>query len=569
MLANQSEDDSIAGNAVSDSNGNSDTAIADDFFIRNDATLENALTGLGDESRDRNLATTVGLHLQLTKIELEELACNWIINNIVSAYPNEATREWLEITMGEGQDNTKVIEGFNEYQKRLKIRERFRWADYLANLYRGAAIVIVAEDGMDFQEPLRKERIRTIKKLEVLDCHKILPVLTGGVDPLEPEFYDLVLDPVRFEYIKEKGYRIHASRVIRFDGIDIPPDAMLRSQPGGWGLSRAELVFDAFRDYESVHRSVAEMANGFNIFKMGVKGLAEAMKTGGAQSEQMLRTRFRTIQQTMSVLNGIVTDADKETADFVTRNFAGIADVMDRFTNRLVGASDLPYTVIFGRGASGLTAQGAGDAEDSVWVKKVEQHQESNYREKFQYLAELIWMAKDSPTKGKIPDGWGFRFRPLAKRTPKAEMEERQLAAQAYSTYVTMGVLLPEEVRQSQFGGSEYSIEIKLDDELWDKKQQEQMGGFGDFGDFGFGGGEEAAAPAEGEPPAPETQVQPGQPAVQQDSLRMDGLDEKLYKQALSQVRKHFKFDSVVSRSLASRIYRKLHFEKYGNWRAS
>jgi hypothetical protein len=30
-----------------------------------------------------------------------------------------------------------------------------------------------------------------------------------------------------------------------------------------------------------------------------------------------------------------------------------------------------------------------------------------------------------------------------------------------------MGSLLPEEVRNSQFGGSEYSFEIKLDDELW------------------------------------------------------------------------------------------------------
>ena len=50
-------------------------------------------------------------------------------------------------------------------------------------------------------------------------------------------------------------------------------------------------------------------------------------------------------------------------------------------------------------------------------------------------------------------------------------------------TYVDLGILLKEEVRQSRFGGSDYSIETELDEDLWKKKQEEEENQFGGFED--------------------------------------------------------------------------------------
>ena len=549
---------------MSETNGNgSSVETRQDSEVRNDGILFNSLTGLGDPTYDRSMQTTVGWAARLDRLQLEELSTHWICNNIVSSYAREATREWLEITLGGDKVDPKIIAAFNDYQKKLDIRGCFEWSDYLSNLYRGAAIVIVCDDGEDYDKPIRRDRIRSIKSLEVLDCHDIMPDLGLGVNPLKPQRYQLAVDPSRYPDLDGVGSYIHASRILRFDGVKIPPKAMERSVPRGWGASRLELAFDAFVDYESTHGSVAEMAQSFNVFKMAVKGLAEKIEQGGSKAEDTLKTRFRAIQMMMSVLRGIVVDADKESADFVTRNFAGIADILDRFANRLVGASDLPYTVLFGRGPGGLAAQGTGDSEDQVWAKKVSQHQEVKYRPLFQELAELIWLAKDGPTKGKIPEDWGFRFHSLEKETEQEKMQVRSLAAQTYNTYQQMGVLLPEEIRQSQFGGSEYSNEITLDDKLWEKKQKEaeeqaqaaQYGGFGDFGGYD----DQAAADQQQVVPEDQQAVAPEE-QVQQDSVKFDAGDPQLYDRALADTQKRYKaIDAPYARSYALKRYKQLY----------
>lgn len=551
---------------MSESNGNgSSIEIRQDSELRADGILFNSLTGLGDPTYDRAMQTTVGWAARLDRLQLEELSTNWVCNNIVSSYPRESTREWLEITLGGDKVDPKIVAAFNDYQKKLDVRGSFEWADYLSNLYRGAAIVIVCDDGEDYDKPIRRDRIRTIKSLEVLDCYDLTPDLGLGANPIKPKRYQLAVDPSRYPELDGVGSYIHSSRILRFDGVKIPPKAMERSVPRGWGASRLELAFDAFVDYESTHGSVAEMAQSFNVFKMAIKDLAAKIEQGGTKAEETLKTRFRAIQMMMSNLRGMVVDADKETVDFVTRNFSGIADVLDRFANRLVGASDLPYTILFGRGPQGLAAQGTGDSEDQVWAKKVSQHQETKYRPLFQELAELIWLAKDGPTKGKIPEDWGFRFHSLEKETEKEKMDVRSLAAQTYNTYQQMGVLLPEEIRQSQFGGSEYSIEITLDDKLWEKKQKEaeqqaqaaQYGGFEDYGGYDDQGGDQQVSPED-------QQAADGE-QVQQDSVKFDAGDPELYDRALVDTQKRYKaIDAPYARNYAIKRYKQLYKDSHG-----
>lgn len=541
--------------------------------IREDGILINALTGMGEEDYDRSVSTTVGTRTFIDKISLEELATNWICRNVIESIPREATRKWLKVSLGGDADN-ETIADYEDYETRLKVREKMYLAQYLANLYRGAAIVVVAEDGQDADQPINFKRLKTIRRLEVLDCHKIIPDLSGfHMDPMDPEYYRLVVDPARYPSLAKMNTRIHHSRVIRFDGVIQPPDVMLRNTPSGWGASKLEAMFDAFVDYESVHRSVAEMAQSFNIFKMAMQGLSDALRAGGEANEKLLRTRFRAMQLMMSTFKGIIVDSNKESVDFISRNFSGIAEVMDRFTTRLVGATGLPYTVLLGRGPQGLASQGAGDSEEATWANKVAQFQEIEFRPRYRRLGLMIWRAQDGPTGGQLPDDWDFKFLSLLEEDRKAELEMRSIAAQTYNTYVQMGSLLPEEVRDSQFGGSEYSIEITLDQDLWSQKQQEQqMGGFGGFGDFGggFGAPEAETGTEEGAPAAPAEAApgqEPAQPPLQQDSWRQDSrfVDRELYQQARQEAIVRFRVPGYHTDSWIRDRYTQLYRAHHGS----
>lgn len=528
----------------------------------------NALTGLGEEGYERAQSTVVGTRCRLHKADLEELATNWICRNIVETMPREATRKWLTISFGKEGDTDEIAD-YEDYETRLKVREKFFYAQYLANLYRGAAIVIVADDGQEASQPLKSKNLRSIRKLEVLDCHKIYPEISSfNADPNDPEYYRLVIDAARYPSLKGMNTLVHHSRVIRFDGVLQPPDVMLQNTPAGWGASWLEVVYEAFVDYESVHRSVAEMAQSFNVFKMAMQGLSNALKAGGEANADLLRTRFRAMQMMMSVFKGIIVDADKESVEFISRNFSGIADVMDRFTNRLVGATGLPYTILFGRGPQGLASTGAGDTEEASWAKKVEQFQEIQFRPRYQRLAKLIWRAQDGPTGGKTPEDWDFQFNPLLEEDRKLEMDVRSIAANTYQTYVTMGALLPEEVRQSQFSGSEYSIEITLDDALWQEKQQEQLGGFGgDFGGFGdpSGSGDFGGFGAEPAPSSP-AEPAPTEPQIQKDSWRADTWgDVELYQRSQQQAGVRFPLGGYHADHWAMNNYLHLYRQKHGS----
>jgi hypothetical protein len=111
-------------------------------------------------------------------------------------------------------------------------------------------------------------------------------------------------------------------------------------------------------------------------------------------------------------------------------------------------------------------------------------------------------------------------------------------------------VLTKEEVRDSLFGGSQFSIDITLDKKEWDKKkaqaEQEALGGYGSYGDFG-GGAEaaptdEAAVPEEEAVAAPEeTTPAPEEAVVQTDSLSQGFADAKLHNQAIAEAKKKFK----------------------------
>ncbi|MDJ0703189.1 MAG: DUF1073 domain-containing protein, partial [Leptolyngbyaceae cyanobacterium MO_188.B28] len=505
--------------------------------LRQDGLLQNLATGMGDPQYDRTLHTQLAPYRYLYKRELEGLYRGWLCRKVVDLYPKEATRKWLEIKLGGKASDRRRIDSFNKYQEKLGVAQAIKRASTWARLYGGAAIIAIVEDGQTPDKPIRANRIRSIRKLMVLDGHKIRPWMQPiETDPLDPEFYELILPPRSAHELRQSmgqdarlgtGAPVHKSRVFRFDGVELPPDMLLLNH--GWGLSVLDLIWDAFNRWELAQNSAVNALETSSFFTYALDGLRELLAENNERNRGILRNRIQSMWLSMNNRKVLVHDAAKEKVGSLERRLNQMPDMLDRFQGEIIAATDYPATVLFGKGPVGLASQGTGEAEEKVWAKLVGQFQAAHYSPILRApgddlgIFELIWLAKDGPTYGREPDDWSFDWNSLIELGDEEKLSVREKQANIDRTYVDLEILLKDEVRQSRFGGSDYSIETELDEDLWKQKQEEEANQFGGFEDYGFGGYEEpqAVAPAQGETGA----IQPAQPpdsAVQQDSLRSD-----------------------------------------------
>ena len=128
--------------------------------IRNDATLVNAITQMGTGG-DRSEYTKIGNPQKIAKIELERLYKIPICRRIVRAIPDSAVLKGWNLSLGQEEDKD-LLDFFEQEQLRLGIAESFNEAQVLANIYGGAAIIIVADDGRPANEPLNEKKLKKI-----------------------------------------------------------------------------------------------------------------------------------------------------------------------------------------------------------------------------------------------------------------------------------------------------------------------------------------------------------------------------------------------------------------------
>lgn len=474
-------------------------AAYDTAWLRNDGVLENAITGINDPNYDKTVHTVVAATKRLSYIDQQNLyEGSWICRRICDAYPIESTRAWVNVTLG-GNAKPELGTKFMQYQERLDVKDVFKLGQTWANIYKGAAAIIHVDDGRKPDEPINRNNIRSVLDIEVLDYLDIRPNTSLNINPLRPDYYELVnrVSVDADKNGKRDNFRnYHPDRIIRFDGFDLPPKAMIRNQ--NWGGSLLDSIYTAFNRYESGNAAAANMVQDFNVFIYALKNLGNLIGANDEKSLLTLRNRLKSMRLSMSNLKGLVLDADGESATFISRNFAGLAEVLDRFRDELIGASGLPHTAVFGDAAGGLGS--TGESEEVTWAKMVHQFQETIFRKKLRPVFDLIWLAKDGPTKGKIPDDWGFDFKPLVQESEKEKVDTRNIQSQMDAAYIQMQAVTKEEIRQSRFGGSSYSYETTLDEEAWKKTQEADQFDFSGMGLGGDEGGDPGASPDDGDP---------------------------------------------------------------------
>lgn len=330
----------------------------------------------------------------------------------------------------------------------------------------GGAILIGAEDGTDdLRKPLNYDTIRSVLFLTVLSPREVIPFGYYN-DPRKPRYGEpmiyqlqpatMPVDPATGQPTAVPMTYVHESRLIVFPGIQTTRYERLAR--AGWGVSVVERVFEAVRDYTAGMQGSSALVADFAQAVIKIKGLAEIYE---ANDESVLRTRMEAIDMGRSVLRAMLLDADGEDFERKPTPLTGLPEIIDRLQGQVAGAAKVPVTRLFGKPIGGLNA--TGDADVRNYYDEIDAKRSLRVRPALEKIVRCLFKAKDGPTKGIEPETWSVAFPPLWQPTAGEKALERKTVAETDAIYIDKGVLTPEEVAVSRFGGDDWSPETVLD----------------------------------------------------------------------------------------------------------
>lgn len=426
--------------------------------LRADGTFINLLTGMGVAGRDKTLGTAMVRSPLLTNWEVEQLYLNGLPRRYIDAVADECYKHPATIELGQElqEEWAEFPPAFNEYLEGIEFAAKLSEVVRLQRLYGGAALVVLADDGKTAEEPVDYDNLRSIHDVVPLSRWEIIPEQFNLVDPSKPEFYRIStsqkLEPgqdVPFTF-----FRIHHTRVIRFDGLYLPWQIRVTNQ--GWGMSCMQLIASAYRRYQTVLKGLESMTADADMFVHKIPGLFNRIASG---SEGDLKRRMEANTLSRSVYNGMLIDTEED-VNFVSRNLAGLSQATQPFLEELQTITGWPASYLTGVSPGGLGRDGR--YEERNWAACVENWQKNQLRKPVNDLFTLCMQAKDSPSAGTIPEMWSVKFPSVFTKTDEEEANLRNIVSQSDVQYINMGVLSPLEVRKSRFGGTHFDPSTTL-----------------------------------------------------------------------------------------------------------
>lgn len=542
-----------------------DLGHVDENGIRADGMV-NVLTGMGS-GRDKSQHTYTKPITFLVQEEIESLYGEWLPRRIIDIYAEQSTRKGFKVLFGGEGPKAEEVVGVEQVIEDLFILESLMLASKNSRLYGGSVILMYIDDGRKADQPVDKKNIYRIEGLEVLDRYQIAPVISEEniYDYSKATHYQIIAG----DLINQPNLTyIHKDRILRFDGDWLP--YRIRQRNYGWGMSNLQVIYDSFRHYWTGLNSAATLLTEFDIFVHKIRGLAAML---GAGKEGQVKDRLIINDMSKSIYRGYAIDAEKEELEFISRNFNGIGEILEKLRVDIIGASKIPHTLLFGESPGGLGSTGRSEERD--FAKTLADYQTATFKRPLKQLMEYILLSKNGPTNGKLPESWRIHFNDLYELNEREKADVRARVAAVDGRYIQLGVLHPQEVADARYGGSEWSMELTLDPSLpRELPMQGQSRGQS-------GGQSGMAVPPGGRDPLNEengTLPMDGSREVQDsaglflprdlEEVRGDieFTDKDLHQQAIAVAKNKFKvWPSAVAGAYVTQKYKELYKRKHGS----
>lgn len=341
--------------------------------------------------------------LSRDRLKLEAMyRSSWVVGQVVDVVADDMTRKGVKLN---GLSDPKESEKIDQEMDRLQVWGRLNKSIKWSRLY-GGAIAVMMIDGQNVSTPLNLNTISKdqFKGLLVLDRWMIQPTLQDLVTELGPDYgtpryYDVITDSVGL-----CNQKVHYSRVIRMDGVELPYNQSIAENL--WGQSVIERLEDRLTIFDSATLGAGQLVYKAHLRTYKVKGLRSLIAAGGQLYEALVK-QINQIRQWQSNEGLTLMDAD-DTYEAHQYNFSGLDNILLQFGQQISGATGIPLVRLFGQSPAGLNATGESDLAN--YYDNINQQQEGRLRTPLQILYAVLHMS----VLGKpLPDSFSFKFASL------------------------------------------------------------------------------------------------------------------------------------------------------------
>ena len=375
-----------------------------------------------------------------------QMASNGLMRKVVAALPTAATTSWGKPSLESGDEKTvtAILQAMQSIPVHTEsetlrggVRTAIKEAGIMGMLCGNGAILPEIDDGRPSHEPLDPKKIKSIKALYVVDRWSISPIR------------EVFGAPSRYQISASNQISgvYHASRVYIVPGFR---RTALEKKYGlgiaSWGdYSVIELVAEAFSDYLAAVKDAGRMLKNFDLMIHQVRKLGElsALASKGNIEAQCqldgIRRKSEVAASLRDQANEVLADLENEQYTPWPTNSGGYRDLADFMRDWFTANSPIPWAIISGEfpGGGGLQSGGKTKEERELANDTTRAYQsdlqqllitDANEAEGFQDylppgLINLACLAKNGPTKGKIPEGLNWKWNPLYPETPAERME--------------------------------------------------------------------------------------------------------------------------------------------------
>lgn len=418
----------------------------DNFRYDTMTHLVNKFSGLGTAGVDGSASTNYGPTIPLDRNETDKLfRQSWACERVCEYLPRMMTRRWGHLTLAGNQEDTSnliaQVENFT-----YPLRKLYREGQILANKDGGSVAIRLVDDGMEPEDPINFNRVKSVSYSRIYERWEITPKATALLDdPSSPEFYELITE-------KQGVITLHRDRVMRFRGKYTSP-SVLKSQ--GWEDSILMVFVDPLMKYLSAHSHVAAATKNFEVMVHLIDNLFDKIET--PEGEAKVFSRLAINDQFMSVLRTFALDRQQEELKLVSRQFSNLDNILEKLKEEMVAASGLTRPQLIQEHPSGLAA--TGQSERLAQADQVQSLQEEKWGDLIREDLTLFFAQIGYKTQN-----WSWEWDSLFQLTPEEEASKRESLARADSSYLAAAVISPEEVRESRFRGLDFGDDINLID---------------------------------------------------------------------------------------------------------
>lgn len=403
---------------------------------------------------------------------------SWIVRKIVDVFPSDMVKNWIKFNSSlDPEKISKINSVIRKTKTKEKIKEGLRWA----RLYGGAAGLILIDGDEDLSEPLDYDAI-------MLDDYKGLLIFDrwNGIYPdieLEddisdeeygyPKYYSISLSEANnnlmLSYNKQDLVKVHHSRIVRFNGRDLP--LWERQAEMFWGESEIEIVFEELKKRDNTSANIASLIFLANIRVLKMNDLGQLLGASTQKAQENLYKVLQAQNQLMSNMGIYVMDKDD---DFGSEqySFGGLNDIYESFMLDIAGACEMPVTKLFGREPAGFNSTGESDL--TQYYDTLEEKQETYLQPIIDKLLPIIFMS----TLGAIPEDLDWEFNPCMNVNSKDLVDLAQsMASPIFEAFnaglITKEIALKELKQQNEKTGMWSNI---TDEDIKNAKNEDNSG---------------------------------------------------------------------------------------------